>query len=502
MSKQVGARTHASAVRAQHTSRVAAVGLAVFLTFGYGAAAQAGEGSDVSGVSTADAGFGTADAGGDARPGERAATRSDDAPGRPDKADGTIEISATSSDTDLVTLVVVTADGRRTTTVTPVSDAADADAVGPGQLRRTDAAVAVAAAAKEDKPGKDNKVVSTEPGHKGVATEPADATEPQTGNPESGKPEDAGHQEVVVCHNGRTIVIDSNGLNGHGEDELCAQEPVDNSADGGGQNSSGGDGSDAGGAGGEGATSGDASADDASVGTDGIGSGNGTDTGSDGGDGAGIGSEGDDGADAGSEGGDGADAGSDGGDGAVNGEQGSTGDETAPGHSEQEDGSSEGSTPKGESGTEVVVALPGEDGTIEGGPVAGQPGAGQPGGEPGAGEPGTGTPADQVKGDEADGSGTEQPVGERAAGSRPVASPTGVTKAAGTAIAPDSARLPGQRTGDEILGAAEGSARNRPAALVLPQTGAAESLGIQTGAGLLMVLAGVMTLRGRRRSTG
>ena len=142
MSKQVGARTRASAALAPHVSRAAAVGLAVLLTFGYGAAAHAGEGSDVSGA-------GTADAVGDARTDERAAPRSDDAQGRPGKADGTIEISATSSDTDLVTLVVVTADGRRTTTVTPVSDASDSLVAGPGQLRRADATVAVAAAGKE-----------------------------------------------------------------------------------------------------------------------------------------------------------------------------------------------------------------------------------------------------------------------------------------------------------------------------------------------------------------
>lgn len=165
MSKQVGARTHASAALAPHVSRTAAVGLAVFLTLGYGASAHAGEGSDVSGVGTADMGVGavggtadaavggTAHAGGDARPGERAAPRSDDAPGRPGKADGTIEISATSSDTDLVTLVVVTADGRRTTTVTPVPEATDSLVAGPGQLRRADATVAVAAAGKDGRSG-------------------------------------------------------------------------------------------------------------------------------------------------------------------------------------------------------------------------------------------------------------------------------------------------------------------------------------------------------------
>lgn len=146
MSEQVGARRHASAALTPHVSRVAAVGLAVFLAFGYGAATQADEGSGASGIGgaevggTTDAGDGTADAGDESRTGAPADTDtgSGDQADRPGQADATIEISATSSDTDLVTLVVVTADGGRTTTVTPSPDPSDAAPPSPGKLWGTD----------------------------------------------------------------------------------------------------------------------------------------------------------------------------------------------------------------------------------------------------------------------------------------------------------------------------------------------------------------------------
>ncbi len=56
--------------------------------------------------------------------------------------------------------------------------------------------------------------------------------------------------------------------------------------------------------------------------------------------------------------------------------------------------------------------------------------------------------------------------------------------------------------GGEVLGEeGERPRKNRPAALVLPQTGAASSMTAQAGAGLVMILAGALTLRGRRRDS-
>ncbi len=43
--------------------------------------------------------------------------------------------------------------------------------------------------------------------------------------------------------------------------------------------------------------------------------------------------------------------------------------------------------------------------------------------------------------------------------------------------------------------------RNRPAAVILPETGVAENLALETGAGLVLILAGGLTLVGRRRTT-
>jgi LPXTG-motif cell wall-anchored protein len=60
----------------------------------------------------------------------------------------------------------------------------------------------------------------------------------------------------------------------------------------------------------------------------------------------------------------------------------------------------------------------------------------------------------------------------------------------------DTDSKPGFR--DEILPAATGTA-NRPAALVLPQTGAAANMALQAGAGLALLLGGLFTLAGRRR---
>lgn len=171
MSEHVGARTHASVVGAPHTSliaggnrrRLAAAGLALFLALAPGAVAQAGEdaGSAASAASAAsgaggasgagagrgaDAGagaaggvtvVGTADAGStDGPPAGSQQGSTDDAPdgggsadaqpgtssrpgdaGGSASADGTIELSATSSDSVTVTHVVVTPDGRWTTTV-------------------------------------------------------------------------------------------------------------------------------------------------------------------------------------------------------------------------------------------------------------------------------------------------------------------------------------------------------------------------------------------------
>lgn len=156
MSKHVGARTHASVVGAQHAARIsggngrclAAAGLALFLALGPGAVAQAGEdagagggggGAGGAGAAGGAAIGGTADAGdgssadgsaGSRRGGDSDAREVGDAaaarPGTPDRpggaevsvsADGTIELSATSSDAATVTRVVVTPSGRWTTTV-------------------------------------------------------------------------------------------------------------------------------------------------------------------------------------------------------------------------------------------------------------------------------------------------------------------------------------------------------------------------------------------------
>ncbi len=53
---------------------------------------------------------------------------------------------------------------------------------------------------------------------------------------------------------------------------------------------------------------------------------------------------------------------------------------------------------------------------------------------------------------------------------------------------------------DEILGVDDTPVAKRPAT-VLPQTGAAENMAIQAGAGLTLLLTGALLLVGRRRQT-
>jgi LPXTG-motif cell wall-anchored protein len=52
---------------------------------------------------------------------------------------------------------------------------------------------------------------------------------------------------------------------------------------------------------------------------------------------------------------------------------------------------------------------------------------------------------------------------------------------------------------NEILGVVDAPRANRPAATVLPQTGASDHLALQTGAGLGLLAAGAVLLLGRRR---
>ena len=65
-------------------------------------------------------------------------------------------------------------------------------------------------------------------------------------------------------------------------------------------------------------------------------------------------------------------------------------------------------------------------------------------------------------------------------------------------------KVSGHQTGgsveDDLVPADQVTRRNRPAAVILPETGAAENLALETGAGLLLVLGG-LTLVGRRRTT-
>ncbi len=57
--------------------------------------------------------------------------------------------------------------------------------------------------------------------------------------------------------------------------------------------------------------------------------------------------------------------------------------------------------------------------------------------------------------------------------------------------------------GAEILGEQAGRQANGPSVMVLPQTGAGDSdvLALETAAGLVMLIAGGMTLLGRRRQS-
>lgn len=484
MSKNVGARSHASQVAADHRSRIAAgnaarlaaVGLALFLTFGFGGAAQAssakadekaqevaqGRGLESStGTSIAAGAVGTASAGpaGQVAPSSPSAPS---APGAPGAAE-VIEISATSSDTDASTLVVeTTVDGVTTTTstVTPNTETAHEGAGASGALT----------ALAKVKGGNEGKKPETPAGSQSTGNQSGGAGEGLPTGAGNGSRDGGTYVETIVCHrDGVVIVIDDSGLNGHAADRYdtghlegvteCVDsdgdtvpDPVD-------------------------ADPLDPEVDDLTEPEPECATGEVCDEVDD--------ETGDEGA-------------------ACDDVDDTECDTQTPGGTgDDKDGGKKDGDKKGDDKKDPVApTVPGDK--VEGpgtkGPGTWNDGAktgGDNGGKKGGNTGGTGGKKPEVLGEEA-----ERPRG-------------GKTPGKGGTTTIDVDKKPGGRLpvlpevpqGDstpagEVLGEeGERPGRNRPAALVLPQTGAASSMTAQAGAGLVMILAGALTLRGRRRDS-
>ena len=490
MSKNVGARSHASQVAADHRSRIAAgnaarlaaAGLALFLTFGFGGVAQASsakadekaqektqEKTQGRGLESS---FGTSIAAG-AVGSVVAGPAGQVAPSGPGAAE-VIEISATSSETDVATLVVeTTVDGvtTTTTTVTPNTEASQEELVASG-------AVTALAKVKGDNANEGKK-----PETAGNPTGNQSGNNPSSGSG-NGSPDGGTYVETIVCHrDGVVIVIDDSGLNGHAADRYDTGhlegvgECVDSDGD---------------------TVPDPVDADPLDPEVDDLtelepepecATGQVCDeTEDETGDGGGAACE--DGLD---------DAECD------TQAPGGTGDK--PGDKKddgkKDDGKKDGGKKDDDKLDPVAPTVPGDK--VEG-PGTKGPGAWNDGAKTG------GDSGGKKGGDNGAKAGGKKPevLGEEAERPR-----GGKTPGKGGTTTTDVDKTPGGRQpvlpevpqddstpGGEVLGEeGERPRKNRPAALVLPETGAASSMTAQAGAGLVMVLAGALTLRGRRRDS-